>query len=141
MRFFDINPVGRIVTRITNDVEALNEMYTNILVKLFKNLIKIIGLAAVMLSINLKMSIYAFILIPFIIALTVLFKKVSRETYRTARSKITIINTFLSENISGMKLIQIFSREQQKYKEFETKSKELYQANFREMMVLLFFGL
>lgn len=139
LRFFDINPVGRIVTRITNDVEALNEMYTNILVKLFKNLIKIIGLAAVMLSINLKMSIYAFILIPFIIALTVLFKKVSRETYRTARSKITIINTFLSENISGMKLIQIFSREQQKYKEFETKSKELYQANFREMMVFAIF--
>lgn len=139
LRFFDINPVGRIVTRITNDVESLNEMYSNILVKLFKNLIKIVGLAGVMLSINLKMAMYALILLPFIIVLTVIFKKISRATYRLARIKITIINTFLSENISGMKLIQIFAREKEKYNEFEIKSKELYKANFREMIVFAIF--
>lgn len=139
LRFFDINPVGRIVTRITNDVESLNEMYSNILVKLLKNLVKIIGLAGVMLSINLKMAIYALVLLPFIIILTVIFKRISRATYRLARTKITIINTFLSENISGMKLIQIFAREKEKYNEFEIKSKELYKANFREMMVFAIF--
>ena len=139
LRFFDITPVGRIVTRVTNDVEALNEMYTNILVKLFKNIVKIIGLAVVMLSINVRMSMYAFILLPFIIFLTFLFKKISRSTYRIARTKLTAINTYLSEHISGMKLIQIFAREQEKLKEFEGKSKELYRANYREMMVFAIF--
>lgn len=139
LRFFDVTPVGRIVTRVTNDVEALNEMYTNILVKLFKNIVKIIGLAAVMLSINVRMSMYAFVLLPFIVFLTFLFKKISRATYRIARTKLTAINTYLSEHISGMKLIQIFVKEQEKFKEFEGKSKELYRANYREMMVFAIF--
>lgn len=139
MRFFDITPVGRIVTRITNDVEALNEMYANILVKLFKNSVKIIGLAAVMLHINLKLSLYAFILIPVIVGLTMLFKSVSRDTYRLVRTKITAINTYLSEHISGMKLIQIFVREKEKYEEFKEKNTELYRANYREMMVFAIF--
>jgi ATP-binding cassette subfamily B protein len=139
LRFFDITPVGRLVTRITNDVEALNEMYANILVKLFKNIIKILGLALVMLSINIKLSLYGFALLPFIIGLTMLFKSISRATYRVARTKLTIINTYLSEHISGMKLIQIFAREKEKYKEFEEKSVDLYKANFREMMVFAIF--
>lgn len=139
LRFFDINPVGRIVTRITNDVEALSEMYSTILVKLFKNIVKLIGLALVMLSINVKMALYSFLLMPFIIILTVLFKRISRTTYRLARTKLTIINTFLSENISGMKLIQIFAREKEKYEEFERKNKDVYKAHFREMMVFAIF--
>ncbi len=139
LRFFDITPVGRIVTRITNDVESLNEMYANILVKLFKNTIKIIGLALVMLSIDVKLSLYAFILLPFIIGLTVLFKSISRATYRVARTKLTTINTYLSEHLSGMKLIQIFAREDEKYNEFKSKSKELYKANYKEMMVFAIF--
>ncbi|MGB8453955.1 MAG: ABC transporter ATP-binding protein [Anaerocolumna sp.] len=139
LRFFDITPVGRIVTRITNDVEALNEMYANILVKLFKNTIKIIGLAVVMISIDRKLSLYAFILLPLIIGLTFIFKALSRATYRLVRTKITIINTYLSEHLSGMKLIQIFARENEKYEEFKQKSTELFQANYREMMVFAIF--
>ena len=139
LRFFDTTPVGKIVTRITNDVEALNEMFANILVKLFKNVIKIIGIAVVMLSIDLKMSIYSFVLLPFIIGLTILFKSISRATYRVARTKLTAINTYLSEHITGMKLIQIFAREQEKYKEFEYKSKDLFRANYKEMMVFAIF--
>lgn len=139
LRFFDITPVGKIVTRITNDVEALNEMFANILVKLFKNIIKIIGIAVVMLSIDLRMSIYSFVLLPFIIGLTILFKSISRATYRVARTKLTAINTYLSEHITGMKLIQIFAREQEKYKEFEYKSKDLFRANYKEMMVFAIF--
>jgi len=139
LRFFDITPVGRIVTRITNDVEALNEMYANILVKLFKNTMKIIGLAVVMININFKMSLYAFLLLPLIIGLTILFKSISRATYRVTRTKITAINTFLSEHLSGMKLIQIFARENEKYEEFKQKSKELYKANYKEMMVFAIF--
>lgn len=139
LRFFDITPVGRIVTRVTNDVEALHEMYANILVKLIKNIAKIIGLAIVMLSMNVKISLYAFALLPFIFGLTWLFKNVSRATYRVARTKITAINTYLSEHLSGMKLIQIFAREVEKNAEFKRKSKELYRANYREMMVFAIF--
>ncbi|WP_330698359.1 ABC transporter ATP-binding protein [Anaerocolumna sp. MB42-C2] len=139
LRFFDITPVGRIVTRITNDVEALNEMYANILVKLFKNSVKILGLALVMISIDVKLSVYGFLLLPLIIGLTILFKSISRATYRQVRTKITVINTYLSEHLSGMKLIQIFAREKEKYEEFKGKSTELFQANYKEMMVFAIF--
>jgi ATP-binding cassette, subfamily B, multidrug efflux pump len=139
LRYFDITPVGRIVTRVTNDVESLNEMYANILVKLFKNTIKIIGLAIVMLSLNVKLSFYGFILLPIIIGLTMLFKSISRATYRVVRTKLTVINTYLSEHLSGMKLIQIFAREKEKYDEFKGKNKELYKANYKEMMVFAIF--
>lgn len=139
LRFFDVTPVGRIVTRVTNDVEALHEMYANILVKLIKNIVKIIGLAIVMLAMNVKIALYGFALLPFIFALTWLFKKISRMTYRITRTKLTAINTFLSEHLSGMKLIQIFAREAEKNAEFERKSKELYKANYREMMVFAIF--
>lgn len=139
LRFFDITPVGRLVTRVTNDVEALNEMYANILVKLIKNIIKIIGLAAVMLSLNTRLSLYAFLLLPLIIGLTSLFTHISRKTYRQVRTRLTTINTYLSEHLSGMKLIQIFAREKEKQKEFEMKSKDLLRANFKEMMVFAIF--
>lgn len=139
LRFFDITPVGRIVTRVTNDVEALNEMYANILVKMIKNVVKIIGLAVVMLSLNIRLSFYAFLLLPVIIGLTSLFTHISRKTYRQVRTRITAINTYLSEHLSGMKVIQIFAREMEKQKEFEEKSKDLLRANFREMMVFAIF--
>lgn len=139
LRFFDITPVGRIVTRVTNDVEALNEMYANILVKLIKNIVKIIGLAAVMLSLNVRLSLYAFLLLPLIIGLTSLFTHISRKTYRQVRTRLTAINTYLSEHLSGMKVIQIFAREREKQKEFEEKSRDLLRANFREMMVFAIF--
>ncbi|SHO54057.1 ABC transporter ATP-binding protein [Anaerocolumna xylanovorans] len=139
LRFFDITPVGRLVTRVTNDVEALNDMYANILVKMIKNVVKIIGLAVVMLSLNVRLSFYAFLLIPVIIALTSLFTHISRKTYRQVRTRLTAINTYLSEHLSGMKIIQIFVREKEKQKEFEEKSKDLLRANFREMMVFAIF--
>lgn len=139
LRFFDITPVGKIVTRITNDVESLNEMYSNILVKLFRNTVKLIGLVFVMLIQDVKLALFSFILLPFIIGLTMLFKSISRATYRVTRTKLTTINTYLSEHISGMKFIQIFAKEKEKYNEFRGKSKELYQANYRELMVFAIF--
>ncbi len=139
LRFFDITPVGRIVTRVTNDVEALNEMYTSILVRLIKNIVKIIGLIFVMLALDVKIALFSFLLLPFIIGLTILFKKISRTTYRIARTKITAINTYLSEHLSGMKLIQIFAREKEKNAEFAKRNEELFRANYREMMVFAIF--
>lgn len=139
LRFFDITPVGKIVTRATNDVEALHEMYANILVRLIKNVVTIIGLAVVMLVLNVKIALFAFALLPFIVGLTVLFKRISRMTYRITRTKITALNTYLSEHLSGMKVIQIFAREKEKNAEFGRKNKDLYKANYREMMVFAVF--
>lgn len=139
MRFFDLTPVGKIVTRITNDVEALNELYSNILVKLFKNTVKIVGLAVVMLALDLRMALFSFVMVPLIVFLTVLFRSISKKAYQLTKTRITILNTFLSENISGMKVIQIFNREKEKHEEFCGKSQDLYQANYREMMVFAIF--
>lgn len=138
-RYFDLTPVGKLVTRVTNDVEALNEMYSGILVRLFRNIIKIIGLALVMLFMDWKLALLSFVLLPVVAVLTVVFRKIARETYRLSRTRLTDINTFLSENISGMRIIQIFGREERKYEEFEDKNHKLYKAFYREMMVFAIF--
>lgn len=139
MRYFDITPVGRIVTRVTNDVEALNDMYTQILVRLIKNVAKIIGLAVIMLRLNVKLALLAFSLLPLVIFLTVVFKRISKTTYRIVRTKLTALNTYLSEHISGMKVIQIFTREHEKDMEFKDRARDMYHASYREMMVFAIF--
>lgn len=138
-RYFDITPVGKLVTRVTNDVEALNEMYSGILVRLFRNVIKIIGLAVVMLILDWRLALWSFVLLPVVGALAIVFRKLARQAYRLARTKLTDINTFLSENISGMRVIQIFGREKRKMEEFDGKNHELYRAYFRELMVFAIF--
>ena len=139
LSFFNTTPVGKLVTRVSNDTEAVNELFSTILVKLFKNVVKIIGYAVVMLSINVKMAGISFLLLPLVAILTFVFRHLSRKAYQITRNKITELNTFLSEHISGMKLIQIFAREKEKYCEFEGKSMELYRANFREIMTFAIF--
>ena len=138
-RYFDITPVGKLVTRVTNDVEALNEMYSGILVRLFRNVIKIIGLAVVMLILDWRLALWSFVLLPVVGVLAIIFRKLARQAYRLARTKLTDINTFLSENISGMRVIQIFGREKRKMEEFDGKNHELYRAYFRELMVFAIF--
>ena len=138
-RYFDITPVGKLVTRVTNDVEALNEMYSGILVRLFRNIIKIIGLAVVMLIMDWRLALWSFALLPIVAVLSVFFRKVARQAYRLARTKLTDINTFLSENISGMRVIQMFGREERKMEEFDDKNHKLYKAYFREIMVFAIF--
>ena len=138
-RYFDLTPVGKLVTRVTNDVEALNEMYSGILVRLFRNMVKIVGLAAVMLLMDWKLALVSFVLLPVVAVLTVVFRKIARETYRLSRTRLTDINTFLSENISGMRIIQIFGREQRKFEEFDGKNRLLFKAYYREMLVFAVF--
>lgn len=139
MRFFDITPVGKIVTRVTNDVETLNEMYTQILVRLIKNIAKIIGLMVVMFILNAKLALLALCLMPLIVVLTIVFKSISKTTYRIVRTKLTALNTYLSEHLSGMKVIQIFAKEYEKNKEFQYRAKDLFHASYREMLVFAIF--
>lgn len=138
-RYFDLTPVGKLVTRVTNDVDALDEMYSGILVRLFRNVVKIIGLAAVMLVLDWQLALLSFLLLPVVAALTVLFRRIARKTYRVTRTKLTDLNTFLSENVSGMRIIQIFGREERKYEEFNDKSTSLFRAFYREMLVFAIF--
>jgi len=135
MRFFDTTPVGRIVTRITNDTEAINDLYSNIIVRLFRNVIKVIGLIAVMLMLDVKMALLSLVMVPVVAGLTFIFRRLSRKCYQVVKSRITAINTFLSEHLSGMRVIQIFHREKEKCDEFDVKNKQLYDAGFREMMI------
>ncbi len=139
MRFFDITPVGKIVTRLTNDVEAINEVFANILVKLFRNVVKMIGLAVIMISLHPRMALYSFVLLPVVAGLTLLFRMISRKTYRMVRTRLTAINTFLSEHLSAMRLIQVFGREKRKLEEFDERNDSLYRSSFREMMVFAIF--
>lgn len=138
-RYFDLTPVGKLVTRVSNDVEALNEMYSDILVKLFRNIIKIIGLAVVMLVYDYKLALFSFILLPIVILLTVFFRRMARKIYRIYRTRLTDLNTFLSEHLSGMRIIQIFGREERKYEEFHDKNKKLYKAFYNEMLIFAVF--
>lgn len=139
LSFFNTTPVGKLVTRVSNDTEAVNELFTTILVKLFKNAVKIIGYAIVMVNISPRMALVSFALLPVVAGLTFFFRYLSRKAYQITRNRITELNTFLSEHLSGMKLIQIFAREEQKYQEFEQKSGELYKANWREVMIFATF--
>ena len=139
LRYFDTHPVGQIVTRITNDVESLNEMYSRILARLFKSTVKIMGLAVVMLAMNVKLALMSFVMVPVITAAIVVFKNLSRKVHRAIRTRISQLNTFLSENISGMRLIQIFANEQMKYEEFSGKTMDLYKANLKQLFIFAVF--
>lgn len=139
LKYFDTNPVGQIVTRITNDVEALHQMYATILIRLLKSLVKVVGLIGVMFAMNATLAGYAMVMMPLIVAMTILFKKLSRSAQRTIRTRISKLNAFLSEHISGMRFIQIFAKEEEKYKEFCDRTQSLYRANVNSITIYAIF--
>ncbi|HHY32777.1 MAG TPA: ABC transporter ATP-binding protein [Firmicutes bacterium] len=139
LSFFDKNPVGRLVTRVTNDTEALNEMYTSVLVNLFKDLFLLVGIIVVMLRMNLELALVSLSTVPIIIGVTVLFRAKAREAYRLVRTRLARINATLAENISGMRIIQIFGRERKKYEEFDSINRDYLAANMRELQVYAIF--
>ena len=121
-------PVGKLVTRVTNDTNAISMLFTNILVNFIKNIFVIIGVLAAMLAINYQLTLMVLCFVPFIVLFTVIFRKFSRKAYRKVKDGTTNINTFLSENLSGMKIIQIFNREAWKKEEFDGKNETLGKA-------------
>ena len=128
-------PVGKLVTRVANDTNAISMMFTNLLVNLVKNCFVIIGVFAAMLCLNYLLTLVVLAFVPFIILFTIIFRKFSRRAYRKVKDGTTDINTFLSENLSGMKITQIFNREERKEAEFETKNKRLATAKHKEIFV------
>jgi len=128
-------PVGKLVTRVTNDPNAISFMFTNIIVTLAKNSMVIVGVLAAMLMLNYALTLMVLCFVPFVILFTVVFRKFSRRVHRKVSTSTTNINTYLSENLSGMKITQIFNREQEKYDGFARKSRELKKAKFNRMYV------
>lgn len=132
-------PVGKLVTRVTNDTEAISMMFTNIIVNLFRNVFIIIGVLTAMLMLNVKLTLMVLCFTPFIFFFTVIFRKFSRRAYRKVKDGTTDINTFLSENLSGMKITQIFNREDYKLKQFTEKNDKLSKAKRQEIFVFSIF--
>ena len=128
-------PVGKLVTRVANDTGAISMMFTNILVNLVKNCFVIIGVLAAMLLLNYLLTLMVLCFVPFIVLFTIVFRKFSRKAYRKVKDGTTDINTFLSEHLSGMKIIQIFNREEKKKNEFDEKNAALGKAKRQQIFV------
>ena len=128
-------PVGKLVTRVTNDPNNISYMFTNILVTLVKNCMVIVGVLIAMLLLNYALTLMILCFVPFIVLFTVIFRHFSRRAHRQVSTATTDINTYLSENLSGMKITQLFNREQQKMDDFLARSKKLQQAKMNRMYV------
>lgn len=128
-------PVGKLVTRVTNDTNAISMMFTGMLVNLVKNMFVIFGVLVAMLFINYMLTLMVLCFVPFIVLFTVIFRKFSRRAYRQVKNGTTDINTYLSEHLSGMKIIQVFNREERKMREFDAKNEKLYKAQRGQIFV------
>ena len=132
-------PVGKLVTRVTNDTNSISMMFTHLLVNLIKNFLVVIGVLAAMLVLNYQLTLMVLCFVPFIFLFTLIFRKFSRRAYRKVKDGTTDINTFLSENLSGIKITQIFNREEQKKAEFAAKNAALEASRQKEIMVFSVF--
>ena len=128
-------PVGKLVTRVTNDPNAISYMFTNIIVTLAKNAMSIVGVLGAMLLLNYALTLMILCFVPFVVLFTVIFRKFSRRVHRKVSTCTTDLNTYLSENLSGIKITQIFNREEQKMQDFLTRSRALRTAKFNRMYV------
>ena len=128
-------PVGKLVTRVTNDTNAISLMFTSLLVNLVKNMFVIIGVLAAMIALNYELTLMVLCFVPFIVLFTMIFRKFARRAYRRVKDRTTDINTYLSENLSGIKITQIFNREDEKLRDFTDKSLGLGKAKRDQILV------
>jgi ATP-binding cassette subfamily B multidrug efflux pump len=137
--FFTHNPVGRLVTRVTNDIQNMNELFTSVIAFVFKDLFLLVGIAVVLISIHLKLALVSFTVIPFVLYASLRFSGQARGAYRTLRIKIAEINTRFSETIGGIKVIQLFLQEKQNYLGFKNLNHEHYLAGMKQIHVFAIF--
>jgi ATP-binding cassette subfamily B protein len=137
--FFNRNPVGRLVTRVTNDIQNMNELFTSVITFVFKDLFLLVGIAVVLVGINWKLALVSFTVIPFVMVASIVFSVRARDAFRILRIKIAEINSRLSETISGMKVIQLFNRQADNYRRFARLNHENYLANMRQVRVFALF--
>lgn len=138
--FYNDNPIGRLVTRVTNDCETVNEMFTSVIVNILKSIIVLVGVIAMMLSYNVKLSLYIFIVLPFVTVATFVFRTATRKIYRIMRAKISELNGFVAEHVSGMKVVQAFTAENDVKTDFENRTEELRGINMRQLMAFALYS-
>ncbi len=139
VRFFDRHPVGRLVTRVTNDVENLNEMFKSVVITVFKDIFVLAGILAVLLYMNWKLALVCFTLVPIIFGLALLFSTLAREAFRELRTTVARINAFLQERLSGMGVIQLFVMEAHQGRAFEKINQDSYLAGMKQIRVFAVF--
>ncbi len=139
LSYFDKNPIGRLVTRITNDTETLNDMYTNVLVTLLKDFSILLGAIIIMLRLNVRLTLIILAVMPFVAVVTALFRIKIRKVYRDIRIALARVNSSISENISGMHIIQLFNKERSNFARFNKTGKQYYKAAMNEVTTVSLF--
>jgi len=139
IRFFDRNPVGRLVTRVTNDVENLNEMFKSVIVTVFKDIFLLAGIIVVLLDLNWRLALVSFALLPFVFLITWFFSSRAREVFREIRRHIAAINAFLQERISGIRVVQLFLGEESQFERFKGLNHENYLTSMRQIKIFAVF--
>jgi ABC-type multidrug transport system fused ATPase/permease subunit len=137
--FFDRHPVGRLVTRVTNDVENLNEMFKSVVITVFKDIFILVGILVVLLYLNWRLALVSFVILPLIFGLTLLFSRLAREAFRELRGKVAKMNAFMQERLAGMKIIQLFAREDSQIQSFAKINHENYLAGMKQIRVFAVF--
>jgi ATP-binding cassette subfamily B protein/subfamily B ATP-binding cassette protein MsbA len=139
LRFFDSNPVGRLVTRVTNDIEVLNQAFSNIMINLFRDIFLLAGIVVMILYLNFELALITFCLLPFLVWITFYFRRKVRDAFREVRARIARINATIAEHIAGMSVIQLFHREDATFEHFNDLNKKNYLANLRQIFIFALF--
>ena len=137
--FFDKNPVGRLVTRLTNDIQNVHEMFTAVLVNLLKDILLVIGIIVLLLELNRPLALVSFSVIPLIFVATLFFSRQARDAFREIRLRIAQMNSFFHENFSGIRVVQLFRREKENSMRFEKINEGYYLANMKQVSIYAFF--
>ncbi len=139
LAFFDKNPVGRLMSRLTGDVDALQEMVSNGVVSMLGDAVTLVVVSIILVALDWRLALIMFAVLPFVVLVSFLFRKFMRDSFRQMRIRLARINAFLQENISGMLIVQLFNREQRAYNQFEELSKNYYAATIRSALVFALF--
>jgi ABC-type multidrug transport system fused ATPase/permease subunit len=139
VRFFDRHPVGRLVTRVTNDIENLNEMFKSVMVTVFKDFFILTGILIILLYLNWRLALVAFALLPIIFGMALLFSSLAREAFRELRAKVAKMNAFLQERITAMRVIQLFASEPFQQERFAAINHENYVAGMKQIKIFAVF--
>ncbi len=139
LSFFNRHPVGRLVTRVTNDIENLNEMFKSVLVTLFKDIFMLAGIFVMLLYLNWRLALVSFTILPFIFIFTLVFSKLMREAFRTLREKVSKLNAFQQEQFTGMRIIQLLTREKYQMHVFSGLNHENFLAGMHQLKLFAIF--
>jgi len=135
LSYFEKNPIGRLVNRVTNDIERLNELFSSVLITFFQDILMMAGIIVVMYMTSISLALVVSITFPFLVLCTILFRVQVRNAYRIIRTKIGDLNSFLNETITGIRIVQIFVRESRNFKKFLGINTDVYTAQLRQLYI------